>query len=278
MCRTVKQTNYTHSCGHQVTTSLGESFFCLFYPHEPEEYHIATTMYVQAPASQMCYECEVKADANAKGLRGAEKHKYVAEEYKISREARLKENAAKDIAAMRKTQEGQLSKEQIAEMNEDALANVEWYIHNGFKGRGLRKSEKIILLKTIVQMPNFIDRKALIKLFGSHISWNWKNEKRPYWKGVPEEHASSFRDVARRAGLTKALEEGLSRRRPIVSKATEAAAQTAGATEPKAPATKAPAAKAPAAKVTEAKVTKTKVTEAKVTEAKAPEAKKEVAK
>ncbi|KAI0899049.1 hypothetical protein F4806DRAFT_323012 [Annulohypoxylon nitens] len=290
MCRTVKQTSYANSCGHQVTTSLGESFFCLFYPHKPEEYHIVTTMYYEAPEGQTCYECEIKADAYAKGLKGAERHKYVADEYKKSRELKQKENAAKDIAAVKKTQEVQFTKQQIADMNEDALVNVEWYIHHGIKKGGLRLSEKIILLKTIVQMPNFIDRKSLVRLFGSHISWNWKDEKKPYWKGVPSDHCASFRAIARHAGFPKTLEEGLSRRRPIVTKATPELELGARGSKPKAPATKAPAAEAPEAKAPTAKAPEAwktpaakepvawKAPAATAPAAKAPEAKKEVAK
>ncbi|KAI1451666.1 hypothetical protein F4805DRAFT_82202 [Annulohypoxylon moriforme] len=216
MCRTVRQTN--HSCGHRVLTSMGKSMFCLFYPHKAEDFHAVTTVYVDATYDYPCDECKVKMDAFAKGLKGAEKHQYVKNVYAKVQEAQSKINASRDIAAAEKSQRCELSAEKIAQLNENARAQVAYYVDGN---RAQAPYRRAILLKTIVQMPEVIDRKSLVKLFGSHIMWTWKDGKPTARTGLYSNHRRVLISIARHAGLAKTLEEGLKESHPMVVKAVE---------------------------------------------------------
>ncbi|KAI1211157.1 uncharacterized protein F4807DRAFT_27251 [Annulohypoxylon truncatum] len=220
MCRTVRQTN--HSCGHQVTTSMGKAKFCLFYPHKAEDFHAVTTVYASATNNHPCYECKVKMDAFANGLKGADKHQYVTKRYAESREASSKKLAKEHIAAANKSQKNSelLTPEKIAQLNENAREQVKYYLH-GKRAQG--KVERTILLKTIIQMPDVIDRKGLVKLFGSHVVWDWRDRENAVWKGLPSGDRAALMSIARRAGLSKTLEEGFKEQRPIEVKAVNAA-------------------------------------------------------
>ncbi|KAI2470190.1 hypothetical protein F4781DRAFT_185907 [Annulohypoxylon bovei var. microspora] len=207
MCKTVRQSNY--SCGHQVLTSMGKSKFCLFYPHNAEEFHVTTIAYMGRAQSNLCYECKVRKEAFAKGLRGAEKHEYIRTTYAKSHEARSKQSARDAISTAKKSRKCDLTAEKIAKLNETARAQVKYYV----QGKQAQDTNgRAILLKTILQMPDIIDRKVLVELFGSYIVWDKKNG---VWKGLPSADRAVLMSIARRAGMSKTLEDGFKAQKPI---------------------------------------------------------------
>ncbi|KAI0887716.1 uncharacterized protein GGS22DRAFT_197701 [Annulohypoxylon maeteangense] len=216
MCQTIRQTN--HSCGHQVLTSMGKSKFCLFFPHEAEEFHSVITVYVNGPQGYPCYECKVKMDAFGNGLKGAEKYQYVKNRYAKSREAQSKATAGQAIAAAKKSQQCKLSAEKVAQLNENARTQVAFYFR---KNRVANMTQRAILLRTIIQMPDVIDRKSLVKYFASYVVWDWTDKAAPAWKGLPSANKAVLTTICRRAGLTKTFEEGLKEPRPLEAKAAE---------------------------------------------------------
>ncbi|KAI1407728.1 hypothetical protein F5Y13DRAFT_123650 [Hypoxylon sp. FL1857] len=203
-CAVVSQTN--HSCGHQVRRYMCKAKFCLFFPHEADEFHMVTYVY-KADSKYWCEYCEIKGDANDSGLRGAEKHDFIKTEYDRSGEARQVQNANEVIAAADNSQNG-VDAAKIAELNKTALSEIKWYLKN----RCSSVNDKALLLKTILQVPQSIDRKALVECFGSYVVYD---QKQNIWKGLSSKDRGILTSIARRAGMFKTLDIALKMQKPV---------------------------------------------------------------
>ncbi|KAI0835027.1 hypothetical protein F5Y06DRAFT_142759 [Hypoxylon sp. FL0890] len=203
-CSVITQTN--HACGHQVRRYLCKSKFCLFFKHNAEDFHMVTFVY-KKDSEFICEHCEFRARAQDLGLRGAERQEYIRSEYEKSNEAWGIEKARKAIAAAEKSQKS-VDSAKIAELNKLARTQVKWYL----KERCSSTNDKALLLRTIFQVPEIIDRKALVECFGSYVVYD---QKAKIWKGLPSKDRGILTSIARRAGMTKALEKGFNMEKPI---------------------------------------------------------------
>ncbi|OTA52745.1 hypothetical protein K449DRAFT_440526 [Hypoxylon sp. EC38] len=208
-CSVITQTN--HSCGHQVRRYSCKAKFCLFFKHRVEDFHMVTFVY-KGESQYVCEYCEIKSDANEMGLRGAEKWNFINSEYDKSSESWAIEKANRAIAAAEKSQKN-VDAAKIAELNKKARTEVKWYLRNRCS-----KSDKVLLLKTILQVPDCIDQKALVEYFGSYAVYD---QKEKIWKGLPLTDRNTLLNIARRAGLMKTLENGGRYEAVAISKATD---------------------------------------------------------
>ncbi|KAI1102713.1 hypothetical protein F4804DRAFT_334055 [Jackrogersella minutella] len=208
MCRIVRQTN--HKCGHQLLTDMGKSKFCLFYPHTTSEFHAVCIAYVNGTDENLCQECRIRKEAFKKGLRGPEKYEYVRATYENSYESKSRQRAREAISNANESQQGVFSPAKIAEMNKNARAQVKFYF--GQTERMRDTNQKVVLLKTIVQMPEIIDRSGLVELFGSYVGFNLEKD---VWEGITYTDSAILTSIARKAGFAYALEDGLNADRPF---------------------------------------------------------------
>ncbi|KAI1134239.1 hypothetical protein F5Y05DRAFT_422804 [Hypoxylon sp. FL0543] len=204
MCQVITQTN--HSCGHQVRRYMRKSKYCLFFKHKDEDFHMVSFVY-KGDSKFICEHCEIKAEAYEKGLRGAKRHEYIRIEFEKSNENSKAEKARNAIAAAEKSQKN-VDPAKIAELNKHARRQVKWYLMN----RCANLNEKALLLKTIMQAPAAIDRKALVECFGSNAVYNHKAK---VWKGLSSGDRNVLTSIARRAGMTRALENGFKMENPV---------------------------------------------------------------
>ncbi|XXG96227.1 hypothetical protein Hte_002508 [Hypoxylon texense] len=206
-CSTLVQRNF--SCGHRLLLRKGNTTFCLFYPHTPEEYHAASVHYESRPRDEECKECQIRKEAGTKGLRGAEKLNYIKKMYAKTWEAKSREEAKNSATLAKKSQEV-ADPEEIAKLNEKAQGQVKFYL--GRRGRHrLDIVKQGNLLRTILLAPEAIDKKALILVFASYCVWD---QKENVWKGMLSQDRNYLLAIARRAGFVRTLEAGLAMKKP----------------------------------------------------------------
>ncbi|KAI1760640.1 hypothetical protein GGR53DRAFT_470119 [Hypoxylon sp. FL1150] len=209
VCYTLVQQNF--SCGHQHLLRKEKAAYCLFYPHTADEYHSLFTQYQSKPRDHECKECMIRKEAGTKGLRGAERHEFVKNTYARTWESRSRVEAKNAIAQAKKSRDAtDISEEGVAAINVRARDQVKFYL--GRCGRGqMTPAKRRHLLKIILEAPPAVDRKALIRVFGSYCVFDQKDNA---WKGMPSEERSILVAIARRAGLSRTLEEGLAMQKP----------------------------------------------------------------
>ncbi|KAI2629982.1 hypothetical protein GGR54DRAFT_288516 [Hypoxylon sp. NC1633] len=207
-CSVITQANF--SCGHQLHLWREWSSFCLFYPHQNTDFHQATIAYETYARKSKCYECELRKRANEEGLKGPIKYDYVRSRYDKSRELNQKNWAKESFELAKKSQAGPLDEARIEALNDKAKSQVKFYLGQGTKTN--TKFGKANLLKTILQVPEGIDRRALITVFGSYAVWD---QKQNVWKGLPTEDRGYLLAIARRAGVARLLEEGFAAKTPV---------------------------------------------------------------
>ncbi|KAI0382337.1 hypothetical protein F5Y04DRAFT_288062 [Hypomontagnella monticulosa] len=207
MCPLITQAKF--SCGHQVLYWDGNARFCLFYPHVETDLHMATITYTDN--KETCLECVLRNEANQKGLHGRERHEYIRGTIKVSQEKASRDKARLCIEKADKSQRGSMSPARVAELNAKAQAQVKYYLQK--RGRfALGKSGKLNLLKSVLQVPPMIDRKALVTAFGTYCVWDVKDG---VWKGLPSAERSILTAIARHAGMAKTLEAGFKAEKPV---------------------------------------------------------------
>ncbi|KAI6084153.1 hypothetical protein F4821DRAFT_280338 [Hypoxylon rubiginosum] len=210
VCSTLTQRN--HSCGHQLLLRKGNATFCLFYPHKADEYHSVITQYEQRPRDHECKECQIRREAASKGLRGAERHDYIKKTYARTWEAKSKVEAKNAIAQAEKSRES-TTPEMIDGLNKKAREQVKYYLRRNGRNK-LNAMTRRDLLKTVLgsaEANDAIDRKALVRVFGSYCVWDQKDKT---WKGMPSEERNALIATARRVNLSRTLEEGLAMTKP----------------------------------------------------------------
>ncbi|KAF3068391.1 hypothetical protein GL218_08278 [Daldinia childiae] len=204
-CAVLSQVN--HSCGHQLLLVKNFSKYCLFYPHKDTEFHMAAIAYSNYPTDYPCKTCALREVAAKKGIHKQERKDFIRERYANTKEAFSKEDAKWYLDTAKKSQEG-VDANQIEELNERAKNQIKYYLGRG-GNKELGRRDKAILLKTILQVPEVIDRHALVVTFGSYVGWNQKKNQ-PKFMHYSE--MGTYRDVARKGGMLKALEEGFGQR------------------------------------------------------------------
>ncbi|KAI0120776.1 hypothetical protein F4776DRAFT_226479 [Hypoxylon sp. NC0597] len=203
VCSVITQTN--HSCGHQVRRYLCKAKICLFFKHRVEDFHMATFVY-RTDSRERCEYCEIKHDASEMGLRGAEKWDFIKSEYERGSEVWAVEKAKIAIAAAEESQKD-VDSTKIEELNNKARREIKWYLRN----RCFSKNDKALLLKTILQVPECLDRKALVEYFGSYAVYD---QREKVWKGMPLNERNTLLNIARRAGFMNALETAFKIQKP----------------------------------------------------------------
>ncbi|KAI2615825.1 hypothetical protein GGS26DRAFT_603952 [Hypomontagnella submonticulosa] len=270
MCRSCAViTQATFSCGHQAFYYYDKARFCLFFPHRHTDFHMASIAYSNKIYQEACLECVLKDEANQKGLHGKQRHEYIRGHFAKSQDKASRDLAKQHIDRADASQRVALSADQVAELNAKAQSQVRYYLQ-----RGLGKSSKVNLFKTVLQVPPAIDKKALVRAFGTYCVWDTKKEA-GVWRGLPSEERTVLLNIARRGAMIRALEEGFKAENPVEVKPKEEekeqAEQAEKAEEVKTEDTKKeePKTEKPAeVKTAEAKKTATKKTGAKKTGAK----------
>ncbi|KAI2778328.1 hypothetical protein F4815DRAFT_477969 [Daldinia loculata] len=201
-CAVLSQVN--HSCGHQLLLVKNFSKFCLFYPHKDTEFHMAAIAYSNHPTEYPCQSCALREEAAEKGIHKQGRRDFIRKRYAETKEASSKEDAKWYLDTAKKSQKG-VDAVKIEELNKHAKKQIKYYLgRGGYKA--LRRGDKAILLKTILQVPEVIDRHALVVTFGSYVGWN---QKKNCPKFIHYSEMSALRDIARKGGMLKALEAGL---------------------------------------------------------------------
>ncbi|KAI1801983.1 hypothetical protein F4811DRAFT_531569 [Daldinia bambusicola] len=202
-CAVLTQVNY--SCGHQLLLVKGGVKFCLFHPHEETDFHMAAIAYAGRPIDYPCEECVLRAEATAKGIHKEARQNFLRKRLAQSYEAQSQIDARwyRDTAA--KSQEG-VNAEQIQELQKHVKGQIKYYL--GPRGSGVRAETtdaRAILLKTVLQVPDALDRQALVVAFGSYVTWDQENNQRRF---VPGAQMARLKAIARKANLLKSLEMG----------------------------------------------------------------------
>ncbi|KAI1472777.1 uncharacterized protein F4812DRAFT_464807 [Daldinia caldariorum] len=210
MCRTcavLVQVN--HSCGHQLLLVKGGAKFCLFHSHGEADFHMATIAYASRPTDYTCEDCALREEATARGIHGEARRAFLRKRLANSREAQSKSDARWYLDAAAQSQQG-VDDAKIAELQKRVESQIKYYL--GPKGRGKRAestADKAILLKTVLQVPDVLDRQALVAAFGTSVVWDQEKKERRF---IPGGQMAALKAIARKANLLRSLETGFKSR------------------------------------------------------------------
>ncbi|KAI1387136.1 uncharacterized protein F4822DRAFT_443947 [Hypoxylon trugodes] len=196
-----------------MTLYVAPSWFCLFYPHTEDEFHMNYMEFARETANYKCEKCSIQEEADKQELRGVARQEFLKTTYDNSSELFAKETAKDCIAKANKSQQGPFTPQKIAELNEHAKSQVKYYLSRQGKA-ALTPWKKAALLKTIVQVPEIINRKELVKTFGAAMATNLDGTR----KALKHSETSSLKGIAHRAGMAKTLEEGFKSLIPVEKK------------------------------------------------------------
>ncbi|KAI1398000.1 hypothetical protein F4819DRAFT_56488 [Hypoxylon fuscum] len=210
----------TYKCGCTHSLFMGDKGrFDLFSPQtEGKEFYTVSMMFEswvtkvdpEGVKDYVCEECVVKREATQRGLRGAERHQWIKADYARTWEGRNREKARKFLALAKKSHDDVVDPSEINELNQKAKANIIELL--GLDGKDMLDSfQHLNLFKTILCLPEFLDKKMLMTVFGAYSVWNQQSMS---YTGMPSADRNRLVGLARRANLLRALDAGLATKNP----------------------------------------------------------------
>ncbi|KAI1119759.1 hypothetical protein F5Y10DRAFT_283802 [Nemania abortiva] len=215
MCQDIQKVTYT--CFHQVSYFYGKSRFCLFTGEGEGRFHTTHVFYTQEKEikdedgnvvdENKCPRCKIVEKIKATGgvKKGVKLRQAIETEYAKTRDSR-EEAGAKHYQAEARKAESQLTLEKIAELKLQIKERIVFYLSK----ENVSVGAKIVLLRTILSLPDVFNRPEMVKFFASRYFPEGDKER----KFTNSERKQIF-GMVHRARLDRTFKEGLNMGKPM---------------------------------------------------------------
>ncbi|KAJ3571030.1 hypothetical protein NPX13_g5519 [Xylaria arbuscula] len=197
MCQDIQQVSFT--CGHQTKFWWLKSRFCLFTSNEKAGFHVTYMSF--ARNSEKCMKCKIGKNIYEQGrvMKRADFRQAVEEQYKTTPDFSQEQSAKNFEAEARQAQSG-LTNEKIAELQNQIKARIVEILNT----ETIKAGGKIVLLRTILGLPEIFDRKELVTLFGENYFRKADKERQ-----LERSEKTKLFSMARSAGFERTLQASL---------------------------------------------------------------------
>ncbi|KAK5635364.1 hypothetical protein RRF57_011076 [Xylaria bambusicola] len=197
MCQDIQQVSF--SCGHQTKFWWFESRFCLFTDEEADRFH--TTYLFYSHSGNKCPRCKIGQQIKGQGkvMKRGDFQQQIEEWYVKTVDFAQEENAKKFEAEANEARRN-LTGDRRAELKRQIKERIAFYLDED----ETEPSVKVVLLSTILGLPDIFDRKELVALF-AHLYFKKSDTERKLegWE------KNKLFSAARKAGFERTLKANL---------------------------------------------------------------------